>query len=88
MQIARIVGHAVSAQGHSSLRGTKLLLCQAIDGDDRESGEPYLAIDRYGAGLHDRVLVVMDGSVAQAQVGDEHSPLRNVILGIIDATTH
>ena len=62
-----------------------MLLCQPILEDGSEKGDPVIALDPLGAGLHDRVMLSTDGSTTQEVVGDDKSPLRNIIIGIIDA---
>ena len=84
MILAQVVGHAVSSHGHPSLKGHKLLLCQALDGDEKPTGSPMVAIDLFGAGLHSKVFVSTDGLGARHLVLDESSPIRNFIQGIVD----
>lgn len=84
MNLARIDGTITSTACHPSMRGVKTVICQPIKADGTEDGEPILAVDTLGAGLHQRVLVSTDGSETRKMVGDEHSPLRNHILGIVD----
>jgi microcompartment protein CcmK/EutM len=43
-----------------------------------------VAIDLFGAGVHQRVFVSTDGIGARGVVDDEHSPVRNYIQGVID----
>jgi microcompartment protein CcmK/EutM len=45
---------------------------------------PFLAIDPQGAGLHQRVLISTDGSHTRVHVKNPQSPLRNLVLGIVD----
>ena len=44
----------------------------------------YRAIDSQGAGQHERVLISTDGSHTREHVNDPHSPLRNMIVAIVD----
>jgi microcompartment protein CcmK/EutM len=81
---AQVVGHAVSSHCHSSLKGNKMLLCQALDHEGNPSGAPMIAIDLFGAGMHSKVLVSTDGIGARHIVHDPKSPIRNFIQGIID----
>ncbi len=81
---ARVVGHAVSSHCHPSLRGCRLLVCQPLDGAGAPAGEPMIAIDTLGAGLHSKVFVSTDGIGARQLVGDPKSPLRNFVQGIVD----
>lgn len=84
MILSRIDGNAVATVAHPSLRGLRLLICQPIDEHGREAGEPVVAFDEMGAGLHSKVFFTTDGSAAREVAGDEHSPLRNMIAGVVD----
>jgi microcompartment protein CcmK/EutM len=43
-----------------------------------------VAIDAHGAGMHQRVIVSSDGAAARLAVGDPKSPVRMMIIGIVD----
>jgi microcompartment protein CcmK/EutM len=81
---AQVVGHAVSSHAHPSLKGCKMLLCQALDGAGNPQGAPMVAIDLFGAGLHSKVFVSTDGIGARHIVHDDKSPIRNYVQGVID----
>lgn len=83
MQLARVVGHAVSTVKHPSLHGWRLVLVQAVHGDKLD-GEPLLAIDSTGAGVNDIVIISSDGAAARALVKDRKSPARWQIVGVRD----
>jgi microcompartment protein CcmK/EutM len=62
-----------------------MLLCQQEDADGKPLGDPpFVAIDLFGAGVHQRVFVSTDGIGARGIVNDEDSPVRNYIQGVID----
>ncbi len=84
MQIGRVVGRAVSTVKHPSLQGSKLLLVQLLDTEDKPDGEPILAIDQLGAGAGDRVVMCNDGAEARAMVGAKNSPVRWFVMGLAD----
>jgi ethanolamine utilization protein EutN len=84
MQIARVVGHAVSTVKHASMKGWRLLVVQPLTPDGKEDGEPLLAIDKLGAGTGHRVIVSNDGAGARELVGVRNSPVRWLVLGICD----
>lgn len=84
MILARIDGNIVTTHSHPSLVGFRSVICQPLDASGREEGMPVLAIDCLGAGLHQRVLVSTDGSRTRQIVQDEHSPLRNHVVAILD----
>ncbi|MGJ8678446.1 MAG: EutN/CcmL family microcompartment protein [Akkermansiaceae bacterium] len=81
---AQIVGTAVATAKHISLEGYKMLLCQQLDAEGMASGTPFVAIDLFGAGMHQKVFVSTDGLGAQHIVKDFHSPIRMFIQGLID----
>lgn len=83
--MCRVVGNAVATCAHPSLKGFKMLLCQKENQDGKASDEPpFVAIDLFGAGMHQRVFVSTDGIGARHIVHDESSPVRNFIQGAID----
>jgi ethanolamine utilization protein EutN len=84
MQLARVVGHAVSTVKHPSLQGWRLLLVQPLTPDEKEDGEPLLAIDSLGANPSSLVIVSNDGAAARAMVGSKNSPARWFVLGMRD----
>lgn len=84
MILARIDGVMVTTVAHPSLRGCRTVICQPLDEQGRAEGAPVLAIDPHGAGQHQRVLVSTDGGATRAHVGDERSPLRNMIIAVLD----
>lgn len=84
MQLALVVGHAVSTTKHPTLQGWRLLVVQPLGSDDGADGEPILAIDRLGAGAGARVVVCNDGAEARAMVGAKNSPARWFVMGLAD----
>jgi microcompartment protein CcmK/EutM len=86
MLLARIDGVIVSTMCHPSLRGCRTVICQPLNENGALEGAPVLALDAHGAGQHQRVLVSTDGAAIRALVGDEHSPLRNSVIAVLDAS--
>lgn len=85
MQVALVVGHAHATVKHPTLNGHKLLLTQPLLADSvRADGPPVLAVDRLGAGAGDRVMLTSDGAAIRELFGVENSPIRWVVLGIVD----
>ena len=84
MTIGRVVGNVVSTQKNSKFEGAKLLLVQPIDPDDTPRGTPVLAVDGVGAGVNERVLVVLEGRGAGEALGRKAAPVDAAIVGIID----
>ena len=84
MQLARVIGHAVSTVKHPSMQGWRLLVVQALDPEGKPDGEPLLAIDSLGAGADDRVIISNDGAGARQMVDVKNSPVRWFVMGIQD----
>jgi microcompartment protein CcmK/EutM len=84
MQLARVVGTVVSTQKHRTFEAAKLLLVQPIDPDDTPRGSTILAVDGVGAGVHERVLVVMEGRAAGDALGRKTAPVDAAVIGIVD----
>jgi len=84
MQIARVVGTVVATQKHRKFEGAKLLLVQPLNLDDTPRGVALLAVDSVGAGVHEKVLVVLEGRAAGEAVGRKAVPVDAAIVGIID----
>lgn len=85
MQIARVVGTVVATQKHRKFEGAKLLLVQPVTLDDQPRGPALLAVDSVGAGVHEKVLVVIEGRAAGQALGRKAAPVDAAIIGIIDS---
>jgi len=97
MQIARVIGTLVATRKHHKLEGAKLLIVQPLDLDfdhfdhqvesgavDRPRGTPLLTIDSVGAGIGEKVLIVIEGRAAGDALGRKAAPVDAAIIGIID----
>jgi len=84
MILARVDGVIVSTVCHPSMEGCRTIICQPIDESGRAEGAPVLALDPLSAGQHQHVLISTDGSATREYVRDPKSPLRNLILAIVD----
>jgi ethanolamine utilization protein EutN len=84
MQIARVVGHVVATQKRPQFEGAKLMLVQPLNADDTPRGTALLAIDSVGAGVSEKVLIVLEGRAAGEALGRKGAPVDAAIVGIID----
>jgi ethanolamine utilization protein EutN len=87
MQIGRVIGTLVSTQKHRKLEGAKLLLVQPLTPDDQPRGVPVLTIDSVGAGIGEKVLIVIEGRAAGDALRRKAAPVDAAIIGIIDRVT-
>jgi ethanolamine utilization protein EutN len=84
MQLARVVGTVVATRKHRTFEGSKLLLVQPLNADDSPRGAALLAVDGAGAGVHEKVLIVLEGRAAGESIGRKGAPVDAAIVGIVD----
>ena len=84
MILARVDGLIVSSASHPSMRGMRTVICQPLDEQGRDEGAPILAVDPFGAGRHQFVVVSSDGKATREYVKDPKSPLRNMVVAVAD----
>lgn len=84
MQLARVIGTVVSTQKHRKFEGAKLLLVQPLTLEETPSGQALLAVDGVGAGVHEKVLIVLEGRAASDAIGRRGAPVDAAIVGIVD----
>jgi ethanolamine utilization protein EutN len=85
MQICRVVGTVVATQKNRKLEGAKLLLVQPLTLEGQPRGATLLAIDSVGAGVGERVLVVIEGKAAGQALGKKAAAVDAAIVGIVDS---
>ena len=84
MILARVTGTVVSTQKNPRIHGAKLLLVQPLTLEDTPRGPELLAVDGVGAGVHETVLVVLEGRSAGEAIGQKGAPVDAAIVGIVD----
>jgi microcompartment protein CcmK/EutM len=84
MVLARVIGTVVSTQKHPTFEGAKLLLVHPVELDGSPRGNPLLAVDSVGAGVHERVLVVIEGRAAGDALGRKLAPVDAAVVAIVD----
>ena len=84
MILARVVGQVVATQKRPQFEGATLLLVQPETPQAEARGPPLRAIDSVGAGVGERVLVVLEGRAAGEALGKKLSPVDAAIVGIVD----
>jgi len=85
VQIGRVIGTVVSTQKHQKIDAAKLLLVQPLTLDEKPKGTAVLAIDSVGAGVGEKVLLVIEGKAAQDALRRKGAPVDAAIVGIVDA---
>ena len=84
MQLGRVIGHATSTLKHPSLRGWRLVLVQPVNVMREPEADAVVAVDELGSGPGHLVVLNTDGLAARQVVGDEKTPVRFWVSGIVD----
>ena len=84
MQLGKVIGHATSTIKHRSLNGWRLAVVQPLDVRREPEADPVIAVDKLAAAPGQTVILSTDGKGARELVGDEHSPVRYFVIGIVD----
>ena len=87
MQIGRVIGTVVATQKQRKLEGAKLLLVQPLTLTGEPIGVPVLTIDSVGAGVGEKVLIVLEGRAAGEALRKKAAPVDAAIIGIVDTVT-
>lgn len=84
MFLAEVIGTVVSPVQHPVLAGERLLLLRVLKPDGSPAGKTRIALDRAGAGVGERVLVVDEGNSGRQLVAKKDAPVKTVIVGVVD----
>ena len=84
MQIAEVIGRAVSTIKHPSMDGWRLLIAQPLGIRGQNDGDPIIVIDELGSGRGDRIIITSDGKHVREMMKADNSPVRYATLGIAD----
>ena len=88
MQIGVVVGTVVASHKNRKLEGAKLLLVQPMTLDEKPRGVAVLAIDSVGAGVGEKVLLVIEGKAAGDALGRKGAAVDAAIIGIVDTVDY
>jgi len=84
MQLGTVIGHATSTIKHRSLNGCRLALVQPLNVAFEPEADPVLAVDRHSAAPGQRVILNTDGKAARDVIGDDKTPVRYFVIGLVD----
>ena len=84
MQLATVIGHATSTIKHASMQGLRLVIVQALGVTRQPEADPMLVVDKLSSSPGDTVLINSDGKGARELVGNEKTPVRWYVVGIVD----
>jgi len=84
MLIAEVIGTVVSPVQHPILEGQSLLLLRPLDPMGNASGPTRIGIDKIGAGVGDRVLVIDEGNSGRQLLEAPEGPVKTVVVAVVD----
>ncbi|HYO09714.1 MAG TPA: EutN/CcmL family microcompartment protein [Tepidisphaeraceae bacterium] len=84
MQLGLVIGHATSTVKHPSLVGWRMAIVQMLGVNGQPEADPVIAVDKHGAGPGTKVVLNSDGKAARDMIGDNKSPVRWFVIGIVD----
>ena len=84
MILGRVLEPVVSTTKHAELAARAVFVVQPEDADGSPAGPTFLAVDHAQAGPGDQVLVLREGSGIRQVLGAPKSPIRCLIVGIVD----
>ena len=84
MLLGTVIGHATSTIKHRSLNGWRLAIVQPVGADRRPEADPILAADKFGSVPGQTVILNGDGKAARELIGDDKSPVRFFVIGLVD----
>jgi ethanolamine utilization protein EutN len=82
--LAQVIGTVVAPVAIPILEGRTLLLVRPVAPDGRPTGRTRVAIDRVGAGVGERVLVLDEGNGARQILDDPKGAVKTLVVGVVD----
>lgn len=84
MFLGQVIGTVVAPVAIPILEGRTLLLVRPVTPDGHRTGRTRVAIDRVGAGVGERVLVLDEGNGARQILDDPKGAVKTIVVGIVD----
>lgn len=84
MQLGTVIGHATSTIKHPSLTGLRLVIVQPLNKARQPEAEPVVAVDKLGSAPGSMVILNSDGKAARELIGNDKTPGRWFVIGIVD----
>jgi ethanolamine utilization protein EutN len=82
--LGEVIGTVVAPVAIPILERRTLLLVRPVTPDGRPAGRTRVAIDRVGAGVGERVLVLDEGNGARQLLGDPQGAVKTLVVGVVD----
>ena len=83
MKHCKVIGFATASIKSEGLSAYKLVVLKNIDDNGNPTGDSFLAVDTFGAGLSEVVAVAIGYSATNA-LENKHLPIDAAVIGIMD----
>ena len=85
MILAKVLGNIVATQKNQRYDNARIMLCQQITPEGKETAYTVLALDSVDSGVGDTVLIVQEGwSASTAATGKPQAAIDSAIVGVVD----
>jgi microcompartment protein CcmK/EutM len=84
MQLGMVIGQATATVKHPSLTGWRMVIVQPLNNARQPEADPVVAVDKLGSAPGSVVVLNSDGKGARELIGDEKSPVRWFVIGLVD----
>jgi ethanolamine utilization protein EutN len=84
MQLGTVIGHATATVKHPSLVGLRMVIVQPLNNAREPEADPVIAMDKLGSAPGSVVVLNSDGKAARELVGNDKTPARWFIIGLVD----
>ena len=84
MQLGMVIGQATATVKHPSLTGWRMVIVQPLNNARQPEADPVVAVDKLGSAPGSVVVLNSDGKGARHLIGDEKSPVRWFVIGLVD----
>ena len=85
MILARVLGNIVATRKNHRYDNARVMLCQQIDLEGKETATTILALDAVDSGVGDTVLIVQEGwSASTVATGSAGAAIDSAIVGVVD----
>jgi ethanolamine utilization protein EutN len=79
-----VIGQATATIKHASFKGWRFAIVQPLNASREPEADPLIVVDKFGAATGQTVILNSDGIGAREYIGDQKTPGRWFIVGIVD----
>jgi ethanolamine utilization protein EutN len=83
MKLCKVIGFATASLKVEGFSPYKMVIVKSINDHGSPVGDPFLAIDTFGAGLSE-VVAVVTGAPATNALADKGLPVDAAVIGLLD----